>query len=536
MQQEINIKVVAQDRAKDNDFKQLFLEMYPRLVRYAVSLLGDGNEARDVVGDVFEKAWNQFSSLQMETRRSWLYASVRNACLNWLKHQQVEQTNVEALIEATRYDMSTRYEEHERLLQQAERIARELKEPTCTILRLCYFEHLTYQQAADSRQAGHQSQHREEAYFQGTRHFARANEAYKHRELGGKIMNKNQDQELDYRMDSVSENVSENASGKVSENVSDARLSQIFGEALGDEPSKEETLAAWEAFEQKHISSEEEHLQKAEDELSEKKIDKARILTWITASVAVAASLFLFIFRSSQEISQPTEFSMELFSEVTSPKQVEQTLSNGYCVVSTPAATTTLVTLSDGTRVMLNANSTLEYPASFDDAEVREVRLKGEAHFEVTKNPHRPFVVKAGEMQTQVLGTIFDVKAYRKDAPKVTLMEGKVKVSNADTEIEMRPGQTATLQADKIVVSKASSSASDWLEGDFDMDQVTLAEAMSDIGAWYNKTVVFQSQANMDKLIHFRFSRRASLQEIITALNEMGVAKVRIEKGKIMVL
>lgn len=374
-------------------------------------------------------------------------------------------------------------------------------------------------------------------------------------------MNKNQDQEQDYRMDSVSENVSKNASEKVSEKVSDARLSQIFGEALGDEPSKKETLAAWEAFEKKHISSEKEHLQKAEDELSEKKIEdeigrengneigreiegesssrkvsKARILTWITASVAVAASLFLFIFRSSQEISLPTEFSMELFSEVTSPKQVEQTLSNGYCVVSTPAATTTLVTLNDGTKVMLNANSTLEYPASFDDAEVREVRLKGEAHFEVTKNPHRPFVVKAGEMQTQVLGTIFDVKAYRKDAPKVTLMEGKVKVSNADTEVEMRPGQTATLQSDKIVVSKASPSASDWLEGDFDMDQVTLAEAMSDIGAWYNKTVVFQSQANMDKLIHFRFSRRASLQEIVTALNEMGVAKVRIEKGKIMVL
>lgn len=363
-------------------------------------------------------------------------------------------------------------------------------------------------------------------------------------------MNKNQDQELDYRMDSVSENVSENVSEKASENVSDARLSQIFGEAMGDEPSKEETLAAWEAFEKKHISSEKELLSFEKESIvkNEKKVSKARILTWITASVAVAASLFLFIFRSSQEISQPTEFSMELFSEITSPKQVEQTLSNGYCVVSTPAATTTLVTLSDGTRVMLNANSTLEYPASFDDAatgegraadavhQVREVCLKGEAHFEVTKNPHRPFVVKAGEMQTQVLGTIFDVKAYRKDAPKVTLMEGKVKVSNADTEVEMRPGQTATLQSDKIVVSKASPSASDWLEGDFDMDQVTLAEAMSDIGAWYNKTVVFQSQANMDKLIHFRFSRRASLKEIITALNEMGVARIRMEKGKIMVL
>lgn len=84
---------------------------------------------------------------------------------------------------------------------------------------------------------------------------------------------KNQDQELDYRMDSVSENVSENAFEKVSENASDARLSRIFGEALGDEPSMEETLAAWEAFEKKHISSEKEHLQKAEDELSGKKIE-----------------------------------------------------------------------------------------------------------------------------------------------------------------------------------------------------------------------------------------------------------------------
>ena len=114
-------------------------------------------------------------------------------------------------------------------------------------------------------------------------------------------MNKNQEQELDQRRDSVSENVSEkvseNASEKVSEKVSDARLSQIFGEALGDEPSKKETLAAWEAFEKKHISSEKEPLQKAEDELSEKKIDKARILTWIKASVAVKKSLIIYIIR-----------------------------------------------------------------------------------------------------------------------------------------------------------------------------------------------------------------------------------------------
>ncbi len=140
---------MAQDKARNNDFKQLFMDMYPLLVRYAVSLLGDGNDARDLVADAFERAWLQYDSLQPETRRGWLYATVRNACLNLLKHQHVEQTNIQALIEATRYDMTTDYREHERLLQQAEQIARELKEPTCTILRLCYFEHLTYQQTAD---------------------------------------------------------------------------------------------------------------------------------------------------------------------------------------------------------------------------------------------------------------------------------------------------------------------------------------------------------------------------------------------------
>lgn len=139
---------MEQDKARNNDFKQLFMDMYPRLVRYAVSLLGDGNDARDIVGDVFEKAWQRYDILNRDTERSWLYAAVRNACVNQLKHQKVELQNVQLLVEATRYDMMTDYKEHEQLLQKAEEIVRDLKEPTCTILRLCYFDRLTYQQAA----------------------------------------------------------------------------------------------------------------------------------------------------------------------------------------------------------------------------------------------------------------------------------------------------------------------------------------------------------------------------------------------------
>lgn len=306
--------------------------------------------------------------------------------------------------------------------------------------------------------------------------------------------------------------------------ISDGRLAQILGEAVSEMPSAEETMAAWDAFEKKHSGA------------FVKRYSKARVISVMAINVAVAASLILFFFAPSREVSAPAKSPLELYSETISPMQVEQKVQGGRCVVSTPAATTILVTLEDGTKVTLNANSTLEYPISFSDASKREVRLQGEAHFEVTKNPHHPFVVQVGEMQTQVLGTVFDVKAYRAESPKVTLMEGRVRVSNADMSVDMTPGQTAQVLTDKIVISKSTlSSASDWLEGNFDMEKVSLAEAMGDIGAWYNKTVIFKSRKNMDKQIHFRFSRKAKLEEIIAALNELRVAKIELKDGKVLV-
>ena len=98
---------------------------------------------------VMEQAWKQFEKLEPENRGAWLYTAARNACLNRLKHLQVEATNLEALREATHMDVATDYREHERLLQQAESIARNLPEPTCTVLRLCYYEHKTYREVAE---------------------------------------------------------------------------------------------------------------------------------------------------------------------------------------------------------------------------------------------------------------------------------------------------------------------------------------------------------------------------------------------------
>lgn len=133
---------------KEEHFEKLFTEMYPRLVRFAITLMGNTDEAKDIVSETMERAWKEFDQLKENTRSAWLYAAVRNGCLNRLKHLNVEQQHIDSLIEATRTEMNNGYREHEELLQQAETIARSLPEPTCTILRSCYWEKKTYQQVA----------------------------------------------------------------------------------------------------------------------------------------------------------------------------------------------------------------------------------------------------------------------------------------------------------------------------------------------------------------------------------------------------
>ena len=147
----MKLTIFRKHEASDEEqrFHTLFVEMYPKLVRYATALMTDADEARDIVSDVFERAWQRHATLDEETDHAWLYAAVRNACLNRLKHLKVEQEHLEAIIEATRVDMADNYRQHEALLRHAEEIARNLPEPTRSILRLCYWNKLTYKQVAE---------------------------------------------------------------------------------------------------------------------------------------------------------------------------------------------------------------------------------------------------------------------------------------------------------------------------------------------------------------------------------------------------
>ena len=145
------LTIFRKHKASDEEqrFHTLFVEMYPKLVRYAAALMTDADEARDIVSDVFERAWQRHAMLDDENGHAWLYAAVRNACLNRLKHLKVEQEHIEAVIEATREDMADNYRQHEVLLRRAEEIAHSLPEPTRSILRMCYWDKQTYRQVAE---------------------------------------------------------------------------------------------------------------------------------------------------------------------------------------------------------------------------------------------------------------------------------------------------------------------------------------------------------------------------------------------------
>ena len=144
----LSIFNIRRNPTKEERFREFFLSMHPKLIRYATTLMGNADEAKDIVSEVFGRAWEEFDSLSAEAN-TWLYTATRNACLNRLKHLKVEQTHIEAIILATQADVDNGYWKHEALLQKAEAIARSLPKPTCTVLRLCYWEKKTYQQVAE---------------------------------------------------------------------------------------------------------------------------------------------------------------------------------------------------------------------------------------------------------------------------------------------------------------------------------------------------------------------------------------------------
>jgi transmembrane sensor len=160
--------------------------------------------------------------------------------------------------------------------------------------------------------------------------------------------------------------------------------------------------------------------------------------------------------------------------------------------ISTPNGGQYKIQLSDGTRIWLNAASEVKFPIAFVK-EQRVVELQGEAYFEVAKDTKRPFIVKTAKEKVTVLGTHFNVNAYREEAvSKVSLLEGKVQVATHQNDYSTRlePGQQTVNGSGTVRVESFNPEESiAWKNGDFVFNNETLEQVMLKVGRWYDVNV-----------------------------------------------
>ncbi|MGN6491767.1 MAG: FecR family protein [Agriterribacter sp.] len=176
-----------------------------------------------------------------------------------------------------------------------------------------------------------------------------------------------------------------------------------------------------------------------------------------------------------------------------------------YNTISTPRGGQYQLTLPDGSKVWLNAASSLRYPTIFKGNE-RKVTLTGEAYFEVARttlqgtNTHLPFTVETGDIDVKVLGTHFNINAYHDEADvKTTLLEGSVDViakqKQAQT-VRLLPGQQSqwsnALGMMKLVKEADIEQAVAWKNGLFKFNSTDLAAIMRQVSRWYDVDIVYE--------------------------------------------
>ncbi|MCD8539129.1 MAG: FecR domain-containing protein, partial [Leadbetterella sp.] len=172
-------------------------------------------------------------------------------------------------------------------------------------------------------------------------------------------------------------------------------------------------------------------------------------------------------------------------------------LSN-YNTIETPKAGQYQVKLSDGTRVWLNAASSIRFPPGFSDRE-RVVEATGEVYFEVAKaesgGRRIPFKVVSGDQETEVLGTRFNINSYADEGViRTTLLEGSIQVRTPGKGIVLQPGQQAQMTSGQpLKVSRVNTGqVMAWKEGYFRFDGVGLKELMRQLSRWYDMEVVYE--------------------------------------------
>lgn len=211
-----------------------------------------------------------------------------------------------------------------------------------------------------------------------------------------------------------------------------------------------------------------------------------------------------------------------------------------YNKMTTPKGRQFQLTLPDGTKVWLNAASSIRYPTVFAGKE-RKVEIYGEACFEVAKDANKPFLVNVNNKASiEVLGTLFNVNAYENEKTiNTTLLDGSVKVINEPASVILKPGQQAQISntpGGKIaIVNKPDiEKIMAWKSGLFNFEGANLEEVMRQLERWYNIDVVYENGIP-DIQFMGEMSRQISLTDLLEILRRTEV-DFRVEGRKLIVL
>jgi ferric-dicitrate binding protein FerR (iron transport regulator) len=197
--------------------------------------------------------------------------------------------------------------------------------------------------------------------------------------------------------------------------------------------------------------------------------------------------------------------------------------------------------LADGTKVWLNAASSVRFPVAFTGKE-RKVEITGEAYFEVAKDKTKPFRVKANSSEIEVLGTHFNVNAYDDEASiKTTLLEGKVKISvpvsgRKSSYKSLFPGEQAEISKDGKIKVKGHADTEEavaWMNGHFQFKSADIKTVLRQIARWYD--VEIEYRGNID--LHFtgQLTRNENVSKVLNELMLTGEVHFKIDGRKIIV-
>jgi len=209
---------------------------------------------------------------------------------------------------------------------------------------------------------------------------------------------------------------------------------------------------------------------------------------------------------------------------------------NSFNTLSTPTGGQYNIVLADGTKVFLNAVSSIKYPTQFN-GDQRIVELEGEAYFEVAKNKNKPFLVKSDNQTIEVLGTHFNVHAYNNEsAVKTTLLEGSVAVSSKNQKAILKPGQQSNVSesSSRIAVKEVDTEAAiAWKNGRFKFDNADLKSVMKQLERWYGIKVEYRGDVS-DVRFNGGTFRNKNLSEVLKVL-ELSNIKFKVEGKTIIV-